>query len=128
MFRVKSRIGDTRKGVGNRSISQDQSRVKKYKKARYAIGNVSMKELYNKIKDFEKIVKVTYVKSIPKHEPSPSYFYLVLCIAECMMRCGEDYRNVHNVHDGYEEEMAPSSNVNDTDGDESEKIHCAKTF
>ena len=33
-----------------------------------------------------------------------------------MMRCGE---NNHHVHDGYEEEMAPSSDVNDTDEDES---------
>ena len=29
-----------------------------------------------------------------------------------MMRCGE---NNHHVHDGYEKEMAPSSDVNDTD-------------
>ena len=35
-----------------------------------------------------------------------------------MMRCGE---NNHHVHNGYEEEMAPSSNVNDTDEDESNK-------
>ena len=33
-----------------------------------------------------------------------------------MMRCGE---NNHHVHYGYEEEMAPSSDVNDTDEDES---------
>ena len=33
-----------------------------------------------------------------------------------MMRCGE---NNHHVHDGYEEEMAPSSDVNDTDEDKS---------
>ena len=33
-----------------------------------------------------------------------------------MMRCGE---NNHNVHDGYEKEMAPSSDDNDTDEDES---------
>ena len=32
------------------------------------------------------------------------------------MRCGE--KN-HHVHDGYEKEMAPSSNVNDTGEDES---------
>ena len=32
------------------------------------------------------------------------------------MICGE---NNHHVHDGYEEEMAPSSDVNDTDEDES---------
>ena len=32
-----------------------------------------------------------------------------------MMRCGD--KN-HHAHDGYEEEMAPSSDVNDTDEDE----------
>ena len=35
------------------------------------------------------------------------------------MRCGENNHNVHDVHDGYEEEMAPSSDVNNTDEDES---------
>ena len=33
-----------------------------------------------------------------------------------MMRCGE---NNHHVHDGIEEEMVPSSEVNDTDEEES---------
>ena len=89
---------------------------KKYKKARYAIGNVSMKDLSNKIKEFEKIVKVPYLKRTPKHEPTSSYFHIVVCLGECMMRCGE---NNHHVHGGYEKEMAPSSDVNDTDEDES---------
>ena len=62
---------------------------KKYKEARYAIGNVSMKYLSNIIKDFEKIVKVPYVKRITKHEPTSSYYNLVGCIAEFMLRCGE---------------------------------------
>ena len=35
------------------------------------------------------------------------------------MRCVENNHNVHDVHDGYEEEMAPSSYVNDTNEDES---------
>ena len=35
------------------------------------------------------------------------------------MRCGENNHNVHDVHNGYEEEMDPSSDVNDTDEDES---------
>ena len=35
-----------------------------------------------------------------------------------MMICGEEN---HHIHDGYEEEMAPSSDVNDTDEDESKK-------
>ena len=33
-----------------------------------------------------------------------------------MMRCGE---NNHHVHDGYEEDKAPSLDVNDADEDES---------
>ena len=64
----------------------------------------------------KKIVKVPYLKRTPKHEPTSSYFHLVVCLGECMMRCCE---NNHHVHDGYEKEMAPSSDVNDTDENES---------
>ena len=91
-----------------------KARSKKYKEARYAIGNVSMKDLSNKIKEFEKNVKVTYLKRTPKHEPTSSYFHLVECLGKCMMRSGEDN---HHVHDGYGQDMAPSSDVNDTDED-----------
>ena len=42
-----------------------------------------------------------------------------------MMRC--DYNN-HHVHDGYEKEMAPSSDVNDTDDDESKNSIMHKPF
>ena len=73
--------------VGNRSALKTKARSEKYKKARYAIGNVSMKNLSNKIKEFETIAKVPYVKRIPKHEPTSSYFHLVVYIADCMMRC-----------------------------------------
>ena len=62
---------------------------------------------------------IPYVKRIPKNEPTSSYFHIVVCIAECMMRCGENNHNVHDVHDGYEEELYPSSNVNDTYEDQS---------
>ena len=61
-----------------------------------------MKDLFNKIKDFEKNVKVPYLKRTPKHEPTSSYFHLVECLRECMMRCGE---NNYDVHNGYEKEM-----------------------
>ena len=44
------------------------------------------------------------------------------------MRCGEGNHNVHNVHDGYEEEMPPSSDVNDTDKDESNNSIVHKPF
>ena len=38
---VKMKIGDIQKEVGYLSGFQDQSKVEKYKKARYAIRNVS---------------------------------------------------------------------------------------
>ena len=60
------------------------------------------------------------MERIPKHEPTSSYFHQVVCITECMMRYGENNHNVHDVHDGYEEEMAPSSDVNDTEEDTDE--------
>ena len=66
-------MGKIKKGVGNRSDFQDQSKVsQKYKKARYAIGNVSEKNFLKVIKEFEKIGRVLYVKRIPKHDPTSS--------------------------------------------------------
>ena len=38
--------------------------------------------------------------------PRQVIFYLVVCIAECMMRCSENNHNVHEVHDGYEDPSA----------------------
>ena len=61
------------------------------------------------------------MKRILKHEPTSSCFHLAVCIADCIMRYGEYNYNVHDVHDGYEEDMALSSDVNDTDKDESNK-------
>ena len=107
----KGKLGRSGKGLVTALSLKTKARSKKYKKARYAIRNVSMKDLSNIIKDFEKTVKVPYVKRIPKHEPTSSYYHLVGCIAECMLRCGE--YNQH-VHDGYMEETALPSNVNDT--------------
>ena len=55
------------------------------------------------------------MKRIPKHEPTSSYYHIVGCIAECMLRSDEDNQHMHG---GYVEETDPSSNVNDTDEDE----------
>ena len=57
-----------------------KARSKIYKKARYAIGNVSMKDFSNNIKEIEKIDMVPYLKRIPKHEPTSIYFHLVVCL------------------------------------------------
>ena len=101
--------------MGTALALKTKARSQKYKKERYAIGNVSMKELSNIIKEFEKITKVPYEKRIPKHELTSSYFHLVRCIAKCMMRSDEHNRHVHG---SYAEETALSSNVNVTDEDE----------
>ena len=53
-----------------------KARSQKYKKERYAIGNVSEKDISKIIKEFEKIEKLTYEKKRPKHESTDSYFYL----------------------------------------------------
>ena len=66
-----------------------KARPQKYKRARYAIGNVSEKDLSKIIKEFEKIGKVPYVKRITKHEPTPRYFHLVRQFEKCMVRSDE---------------------------------------
>ena len=59
------------------------------------------------------------MKRIPKHEPNSSYYHLVGCIAECMLRSDEDNQHMHG---GYAEDTAQSANVKDTDEDESKEI------
>ena len=80
-------------------------RSPKYKKARYAILNVSEKKLLKIIKEFEKIGKLPYEKRIPKDETTPSYFHLVRQLAKCMMISDEHNRHVHS---SYAEDTAPS--------------------
>ena len=96
-------------------VFKTKVRSPKYKKARYAMGNVSEKDLSKIIKEFEKIGKLPYDKRIPKYEPTPSYFHLVRQLAKCMIRSDE---HNHHVHGSYAEETAPSSNFNVTDKDE----------
>ena len=63
-----------------------KARTKKYKKARYAIGNVSKKDLLKIIREFEKLPYESYEKKRPMNEPTDSYFYLVRQLVKCMMR------------------------------------------
>ena len=55
-------------------------------KCRYAIGNVSKKDLSNIIREFEKLPYESYDKKRPKHDPTVSYFYLARQLSKCMMR------------------------------------------
>ena len=91
-------------------------RPQKYKKARYAIVNVSKKDLSKIIREFNKFDKIPYENKRPKHEPTDSYFYLARHPVKCMMRA--DTLNWHYCG-GYTEMTAPSSNIYYMDEDES---------
>ena len=68
----KGKLGISVKGLVTALAFKTKVMSQKYKKARYAILNVSTKDLSNIIKEFEKIVNVHYLKRIPKHEPTSS--------------------------------------------------------
>ena len=76
--------------------------------ARYAIGNVSEKDIYKIIQEFEKFEKLPYEKKRTKHEPTESYFHIARDIAKCMMR--SDKLNWYN-HGGYTKMTAPYLNA-----------------
>ena len=105
--------------------STTKARSQKYKKARYAIGNVSDKDLLKIIKVVEKIEKLLYDHKRPKHEPNDSYFHLASQLANCMMR---SYNiNWHN-HGSYTKITALYSNVNVMGKDEPKEIIVHKTL
>ena len=54
----KRKLGRSGKGLVTDLAFKTKVRLQQYKKARYAIGNVSEKDLSNIIKEFEKIGKV----------------------------------------------------------------------
>ena len=63
-------------------------RPKKCKKTRYAIGNVSMKDLSKIIRGVEKLPYKRYERRRSKHDTTDSYFYLAIHIVKCIMRSG----------------------------------------
>ena len=65
----KGKLERSVKGLVTALAFKTKVGLSKYKKARYAVVNVSEKDLSKIIKDFEKIGKVPYEKRIPKHEP-----------------------------------------------------------
>ena len=68
-------------------------RPQKYKKAMYAIGNVSKKDLLKIIRWFGKLPYEIYEDKRPKNEPTDSYFYPARQLAKCIMRA--DTINLH---------------------------------
>ena len=111
----KEKLKRSGKGLITSLGFNSKVRPQRYKKARYAIVNVSKKDLSKIIKDFEKFDKLPYEKKRPKHEPTDSYFHIARQIVKCMMRSNNI---IWKDHGGYTENTAPSLNVNATDEDE----------
>ena len=111
----KGKLGRSGKWLITSLVFKAKVRPHKYKKARYALVNVSEKDLTKIIRGFEKFEKLPYEKKRPKHEPTGSYFFLARQLVRCMMRA--DTLKWHNCG-GYTEMTAPSSNFYSTDEDE----------
>ena len=110
----KGKLERSGKGLVTALDFKNKVGSQKEKKARYAIVNISEKDLSKIIKEFEKIGKLPYEKNRPKHEPTLSYFHLLRQLAKCMMR--SDKINRHD--DGsYTGKTDPSSNIYVTDKD-----------
>ena len=73
----KGKLRRSGKGLVTATDFKTKVRSQKYKKERDAIVNVNEKDLSKIIKEFENIGKVPYVRRIPKHEPTSSYFHLL---------------------------------------------------
>ena len=82
----KVKLGRPVKGLITSLGIKSETRPKKYKKARYSIGNVSKKDLSKIIREFEKLPYESCEKKSPKNKPNDSYFYLAIQLAKCTMR------------------------------------------
>ena len=81
----KDNLGISGKGFITSLGIKAKVRSHKYKKARYAIGNVIKKYLSNIIWEFEKLPYESYEKKRPKHDPNDRYSYLARHFAKCML-------------------------------------------
>ena len=83
---LKDNLGIPGKGLITSLGLNTNMRSNKRKKARYAITNVSMKNLSNIIKEFENLPYKGYVSKRTKHEPKDIYFYLARHLDKYMTR------------------------------------------
>ena len=70
----KEKLERSGKGLVTTLAFKTKLRWPRYKNSRYAIGNVSEKDLLKIIKEFEKIGKITYEKRFPKMCQLPATF------------------------------------------------------
>ena len=82
----KDNLGRSVKGLFTSLGLKARASSKKFKKARYVIGNFSIKYLSNIIREFDKLPYKSYERRRTKHDPTDSYFYLPIQLAKCTMK------------------------------------------
>ena len=85
IFRTKILFGNTRKGVYYLSGSQEHYKAKKIKKIRFAINEVSLKDISKTIKGFKDLPYDCYARKRPKHMHTESYLYPKIQLAKFIM-------------------------------------------
>ena len=93
----KDNYGRSGKGLITSLGLKAKTSPHKYKKARHAIENFSMKDLSNIIRKFDKSPYKSYERKRPKHEPTDSKFYLARQLAKCIMRADDLNSHVYPV-------------------------------
>ena len=83
----KVKVGRSGKGLVTALVFKTKVRFHQNTKRQGKPSEMSARRTFQRLsKNLRKFGKVTYVKRIPKHEPTSSYFHLVRCVAKCMMR------------------------------------------
>ena len=85
----KDNFGRPVKGLITYLGLKAKARPNKYKNPRYAIGNISMKDISKIIREFEKLLYKSYERRRPKHEPTDSYFYPARQLTKFTMRADD---------------------------------------
>ena len=78
-------LGRSGKGLITSLDIKTIRRSKNIKKARFEITEVSLKDIYNIIKEFKDVPYKDYTRKSSKHMPTYSYFYLARKLAKCRM-------------------------------------------
>ena len=93
----KDNVGISGKGFSTSLGLKAKVRPKRYKKARYNIGNVSKEDLSKIIREFDKLNYKSFERWRHKNEPTESYFYLAIQLLKCMIRADELNLHVYPV-------------------------------
>ena len=104
--------------------------LKRKKNSRYAINNVSLRNISKIIKGFEKFPYEGYVRKSSKHEPTHGYFYLARNIDMCKMRLNSHIgpvrtqsTNTQNMNNyKMSAQKTPNSHACSTDKSESKRV------